>query len=140
VKGEPLAEYNRLNWDELQDFPQAELPDDHPWPERRLFAMRIYSVPLECQNLAMSAGRFKPGESLERHSHGDTEEIYFLVAGKAQVMIGDEVHEARPLDAFRFPPHTERSIYNHGDEDCFWIFMGAPAHELIEYMEEVQGG
>ena len=131
------ANYTRVSWDELATFPQDPLPEDHPWPERKLFTMRIYSVPLECEKLAISVGHFKPGESLELHSHTDTEEVYFLVRGRSQVLIGDEVVEARTFDAFRFPPETPRSIYNHGDEDCSWIFIGSPVDELLEWMAEV---
>lgn len=131
------AGYARTSWDELETFPQDALPEDHPWPERELFTMRIYSVPLHCEHLAISVGHFRPGESLERHSHGDTEEVYFLMQGRSQILIGDEVVEARQFDAFRFPPETPRSIYNNSDEDCYWIFMGSPIHELLEWMSEV---
>ncbi len=132
------AAYARISWDELKTFPQDPLPDDHPWPSRELFTMRIYSVPLGCEHLAMSVGHFKPGESLELHSHGHTEEIYFVLRGQSQVRIGDEVVEARELDAFRFPPETARSIYNHSDDDCWWLFVGSPRHELLEWMDEVE--
>jgi quercetin dioxygenase-like cupin family protein len=130
--------YTKVGWEQLDVFPQDALPSDHPWPERRLFEMRIYSVALGCQRLALSVGHFRPGESLERHTHVETEEVYFLMRGRAQVLVDDQVFEAKPLDAFRFSPETPRSIYNHTDEDCYWIFVGSPIDELLDWIADVQ--
>jgi len=129
--------YSKASWDSLPDALQDPLPEDHPWPQRSLLTLRIYSVPLQCEQVAMSVGHLKPGDSVEHHSHRDTEEIYLLMKGRAQINIDGEVIDARELDAFRLAPETPRSVYNNSDEDCYWIFVGAPVDELLEWIAEV---
>jgi quercetin dioxygenase-like cupin family protein len=133
-----MSDHTSTGWADLADCPQDPLPADHPWPERNLFTMRVYSIPLGSERLAMSVGRFRPGESLELHSHTETEEIYFLMRGSAQILIDGELQEAKELDAFNFPPHVPRAIYNNSGEDCWWIFMGSPIQELVDWMAEVR--
>lgn len=127
-----MAEYTSVSWDELEAFPEAELPEDHPWPQRLLRTLRIYSGPLGCEHVAFSIGHLKPGESVEHHVHKEAEEVYLLMKGRSQIRIGDDVLEATELDGFRVPPEVPRSVYNHTDEDCWWIFIGAPADEFLE--------
>jgi mannose-6-phosphate isomerase-like protein (cupin superfamily) len=126
------AGYTTASWDKLKDFPAKPLPEDHPWPTREHLALRVYSVPLACEHLAFSIGHLKPGESVEHHTHKQAEEVYVLMKGRSQIRIGDEVIEAKEFDAFRFPHHVPRSVYNHSDEDCWWIFIGAPIDEFLE--------
>ena len=126
------SEYTRANWDSLDEFPQPPLPKDHPWPSRDIFTYKVLGIPLRCEYLALSMGHFKPGESLEHHGHREAEEVYILMQGSSQIMIGDEVIEARQFDVFRIPAPLPHSVYNHSDADCYWTFIGAPIDEFLE--------
>lgn len=122
----------RVSWDDLGDHHFPELPEDHPWPNRDLLTLRVYSAPLACEHLAFSIGRLEPGQTVEHHTHREAEEVYVLLSGNSQIRSGDEVIDAKPLDAFRFPPHVPRSVYNNSQETCFWMFIGAPIDEFLE--------
>ncbi len=76
--------------------------------------------------LRMSVGHLKPGGSVEHHRHFTMSEIYYLMKGKAMVRVGDEEYEVEENTAIYFPPEPMRSVYNHTDEDCCWLFVGAP--------------
>ena len=125
------SEYTTVSWDKLEDFPCKPLPEDHPWPKRANLSIRAYGSPLGCEHLAFSIGHLRPGQSVEHHRHKQAEEIYVLMRGRAQIRIGDQVLDAEPRDAFRIPAEVYRSVYNHSDEDCWWLFMGAPIDEYL---------
>ena len=125
------SEYTTVSWDKLEDYPCEPLPDDHPWPKRENLSIRAYSAPLGCEHLAFSIGHLKPGQSVAHHRHKQAEEIYVLMRGRAQIRIGDQVLDAEAHDAFRIPAAVYRSVYNHSDEDCWWLFMGAPIDEYL---------
>lgn len=124
-------EYTHVSWEQLKDHDLAPLPEDHPWPMRKNLALRVYSVPLECEHLAFSIGHLKPGQSVGHHRHEKAEEVYVLIKGRSQIRIGEEVIEAKAHDAFRVPAPVYRSVYNHTNEDCWWIFIGAPIDEYL---------
>ena len=125
-------DHTSVRWNELKDCRLDPLPEDHPWPKREDLTLRVYSVPLGCEHLAFSIGHLEPGQSVEHHRHKDAEEIYVLIRGRAQIRVGDKVLEAEPFDAFRIPADVERSVYNHSEEECWWLFMGAPIDEYLE--------
>jgi quercetin dioxygenase-like cupin family protein len=123
--------YRSVSWDRLKDFPAEPLPDDHPWPKRDTLTLRVYGSPLKTQHLAFSIGYLEPGQSVEHHRHEQAEEVYLLIEGHSQIRIGDEVIDAKPLDAFRIPAPVYRSVYNNSDQPCRWVFMGAPIDEFL---------
>lgn len=126
-----MPEYTRVRWPELPGMRLDPLANDHPWPSRENLDLRVYSVPLGCEHVAFSIGRLEPGQSVYHHRHREAEEVYVLMQGRSQIRIGDEVLEAGEFDGFRIPPHVHRSVFNHGDEPCWWIFIGAPIDEFI---------
>jgi gentisate 1,2-dioxygenase len=127
--------YTTTSWDRLRDYPLEPLPEDHPWPTRENLSLRDYFEPLGCEHLAFSIGRLAPGQSVEHHRHEEAEEVYLLLRGNGQIRINDEVIDAKPLDAFRVPPDAYRSVYNNSAEECWWLFMGAPATEFLQYRQ-----
>jgi mannose-6-phosphate isomerase-like protein (cupin superfamily) len=113
------AEYTKVSWDELPDYPGE--------------TSRIYSGPLRCENFAFIINRQEPGTKGTQHSHDVAEEIYVVLQGKAKMIVGDQELDANPLDAFRVAPGVEHSTSNPYDEDCLWLVIGAPADEFIAW-------
>ena len=68
-----------------------------------------------------------PGKSAHRHYHPSVEESYILLAGKAQVEIGGEIHEARVGELIAIPPPQTHTIINKGDEDVVFLAICSPA-------------
>ena len=115
----PQSAYTKVSWNGLVDYPGE--------------TCRIYSGPLRCENLAFIVNRQLPGASGTLHSHDVAEEIYIVLRGRGQMIVGEEKVEARELDAFRIPPGVDHSTANPYEDDCMWLVIGAPADEFIEW-------
>lgn len=113
------ANYTRVRWDELTDYPGE--------------TCRIYSGPLRCEHFAFIINRQEPGTAGLMHEHEDAEEVYVLLRGQAELLVEDEVVVAKPLDAFRVPPRVQHTTRNATDEDAWWLVIGAPTDEFIAF-------
>lgn len=111
--------YTKVSWDGLPDYPGE--------------TCRIYSGPLHCENLAFIVNRQVPGARGTLHSHDVAEEIYVVLRGRGQMIVGEETLEARELDAFRVAPGVDHTTANPYDEDCLWLVIGAPADEFVAW-------
>lgn len=59
----------------------------------------------------------EPGASVGEHVHLRTEEIYYIISGRAVVTMDGERIEARPGDLITTPIGSSHAIANHGGED-----------------------
>jgi mannose-6-phosphate isomerase-like protein (cupin superfamily) len=127
------ASYTRAGWDDLHNA-NVPRPVDyvHVWPTNQPYVSRVYSGVLGCEHFAWTIPRIGPGQSGEHHRHVEAEEIHVLLDGHCQMMLDDEVVEAKPLDAIRVPAHVYRSFHNHSDRDALWFVMAAPVHEFFD--------
>jgi mannose-6-phosphate isomerase-like protein (cupin superfamily) len=96
-------------------------------------AIRIYSGPLACEHVAFIIHPQASGATGVMHSHDIAEEVYVLLRGRAQVLVGDETIEMKPLDAVRVAPTFDHTTSNPYDEEALWLVMGAPVGEFIEF-------
>nr|MDP9490767.1 cupin domain-containing protein [Actinomycetota bacterium] len=75
----------------------------------------------------VSFARYSKGYAANGHSHNAQEEIYVLVSGRAQALVGDnEIVDLEPWTAIRVPPETPRALRAVGDEDALFVKIGAP--------------
>jgi mannose-6-phosphate isomerase-like protein (cupin superfamily) len=130
--------YTSTSWDELDLWPDPGFDGSHPWPSTEYLSLKSYYKALGCTHVAFSIGYLEPGESVEHHSHIAGEEIYILLEGGSQIRIGDDVLEAKPMDAFRIVPSAGRSVYNHTSDPCRWIFIGAPIGQGADSAQEAE--
>jgi mannose-6-phosphate isomerase-like protein (cupin superfamily) len=83
--------------------------------------MRFFTEPLETEQVAFTF-RIMPagtgGRGSYGHRHKTQEEIYFVVSGRLQFKLGDDVFEVGPHTAVRIPPDTFRSVHNDGPEEA----------------------
>jgi uncharacterized cupin superfamily protein len=72
--------------------------------------------------------RVEPGEELSYHYHREQEELFYVVEGTGQMLIGeDEEYVEIPEGGFIKPGvRTPRSLRNDTDEDVLWLIVGAP--------------
>jgi mannose-6-phosphate isomerase-like protein (cupin superfamily) len=59
----------------------------------------------------------EPGASVGEHVHMRTEEIYYIISGRAEVTMDGSRIDARPGDLITTPIGSSHAIANHGDED-----------------------
>lgn len=57
-----------------------------------------------------------PGVVIGEHVHSRTEEVYFVVRGRGEMRVGDEVREIGPGEAVLTPLHGRHSFRPLGDE------------------------
>jgi mannose-6-phosphate isomerase-like protein (cupin superfamily) len=96
----------------------AEVPDilgDYPGE------MQMFTTELGCEQVALTYRRMPQhtgGKGSYGHFHKEQEEIYFVVGGKLQFKLGDEVVEAGRGTAIRVAPEVVRSVWNDEPEDA----------------------
>ena len=76
--------------------------------------------------LRMSVARLLPGQDVDHHDHNTMCEVYFLMRGKGQFRVNDQLIDAEPNTAMYFQPGVMRSVINNSDEEAWWLFVGSP--------------
>ena len=103
------------------------------------FEIRLMREQLGLRNFAVTFERFGGGWKPTRgHRHGIQEEVYFLVSGRAQAKLDEEVVELEPWTALRVPPETARAFRAAGDEDAVFVAIAAPQADFgdIEFIQD----
>ena len=117
---------------EYSIVPVADVPDRAAEvgmdPER--FEIRFMREPLALENFSVTFEVMRNGCHGRGHRHTAQEEMVFLVSGRAQVKLGDEVIDLEPLTAVRVPPETPRAFRAVGEEDAVFVIVAAPQAEL----------
>ena len=63
------------------------------------------------------------GKGAYGHRHKTQEEVYFLISGKLQAKLDDEVVEIESPTAICVPPHVARSFWNDEPEDAHLVIV-----------------
>ncbi len=89
--------------------------------------IRFLRNDLGCEYCGVSFARYTPGFAAKGHTHNRQEEVYMLVSGRAQALVGEnDVVDLEPWTAIRVPPQTPRALRAVGDEDAIFVKIGAP--------------
>ncbi len=105
----------------------ADVPDvlgDYPGE------MRMLTNSLDAEQVALTYRRMPQhtgGKGSYGHFHKTQEEIYFVVSGKLQFKLGDEIVEAGAGTAIRVAPHVVRSVWNDEPEDAELVIVSRRA-------------
>ena len=70
------------------------------------------------------------GKGSYGHRHKTQEEIYFVLSGKLQFKLEDEVIEAGPGTAVRVSPEVVRSVWNDEPEDAELVIVSTKIEDL----------
>jgi quercetin dioxygenase-like cupin family protein len=88
----------------------------------------------------------EPGEAPPLHVHPDTEQVFYVLDGKAELRIGPEAaasFRVGPGDVVRIPPNTWHKIANDGDIPvryvCVDAFPGARPTDEPTWDDHVRG-
>jgi mannose-6-phosphate isomerase-like protein (cupin superfamily) len=102
--------------------------------------MRFLSAPLGAEQVALTHRRMPQhtgGKGGYGHRHRTQEEIYFLVSGRLQAKLDDEVIEIEGPVAVRVPPHVVRSFWNEGPEDAHLVIVSTRIEDVDADVELV---
>ncbi|MGZ4278555.1 MAG: cupin domain-containing protein [Solirubrobacteraceae bacterium] len=95
-------------------------------------AMRFMGQPLGAEQLAFTHRLMPPksgGKGSYGHRHRMQEEIYYVVSGRLEFKLGDEVIEVGPGTAVRVAADTWRSVWNEGPEDAEMLIVSVRSED-----------
>ena len=96
----------------------ADVPDvlgDYPGE------MQMLTYELDTEQVAITYRRMPQhtgGKGSYGHFHREQEEVYFVISGKLQFKLGDDVIEAERGTAIRVAPEVVRSVWNDEPGDA----------------------
>jgi mannose-6-phosphate isomerase-like protein (cupin superfamily) len=88
--------------------------------------MHMLTYQLETEQVALTYRRMPEhtgGKGSYGHRHHEQEEVYFVISGKLQFKLGDDVIEAGRGTAIRVAPEVVRSVWNDEPEDAELIIV-----------------
>jgi len=97
----------------------ADVPD--AFSGRYPGEMRFLTGDLETEQVAITHRRMPPqtgGKGGYGHRHQTQEEVYYVISGRLQFKLGDELVDVEGPTAVRVAPKTVRSIWNDSDADA----------------------
>ena len=110
-----MSEYQVVNIEDVEDW-----LGDYPGEMRGItYAIGAEQVAITYRRMPQHTG----SKGSYGHRHKTQEEIYFVVAGKLQFKLGDDVIELETHDAIRVPPQTWRGVWNDEPEDAELIIV-----------------
>ena len=88
-------------------------------------------------NQSLAEARVSPGKSTKMHYHIMTEEIYYILRGRALIEVGNEINKAGEGDGIVILPGQRHKIWNTGTEDLVFLCCCSPCYkdEDTEYSE-----
>jgi mannose-6-phosphate isomerase-like protein (cupin superfamily) len=105
--------------------------------------MRMLTAALEAEQVAFTYRRMPQhtgGKGSYGHRHREQEEIYFVVSGKLQFKLGDDVLDLEAGTAVRVAPQTGRSVWNDEPEDAELVIVSkvvpGGSRDDAEYLED----
>jgi transcriptional regulator with XRE-family HTH domain len=96
-------------------------------PVLKFGELRKYLLtPRPLEHLEVMIGIFEPGSATgdEPYSHGDSEELCFVVSGSVEVQIGSQLHEMRAGDSIDYrssTPHFFRNPSTTEAAEVLWV-------------------
>ncbi len=78
---------------------------------------------------SLAEARLPAGGKTTPHFHKETEEIYYILAGEADMHIGHQTRRVGPVDAIAILPRQIHCIRNVGTEELRFLCMCAPGYE-----------
>jgi uncharacterized cupin superfamily protein len=136
------------DWNEFE----PDTPGDPPAPEgswavatigeleereRDRYVITWLDDALGLQQLRANFFRFRTGDSMYPHAHKAQEELFYIVSGEAELIVGDESRLVSAGDVVRVDKEPLRQLVHAGTAECLWLAVGAPpVDEDVIWAEE----
>ena len=103
--------------------------------------MRFLTGPLEAEQVAITHRHMPPGAGGKGgygHRHKTQEEIYFVVSGRLQFKLDEEIVDIDAGSAVRVAPEVVRSVWNEGPHDAQLLIFSLRIANVDEDAEIVE--
>jgi len=103
--------------------------------------MRLLTGPLDAEQVAITHRHMPPrsgGKGGYGHRHKTQEEIYFVVSGRLQFKLDEEIVEVEGGSAVRVAPHVVRSVWNEGPDDAELMICSVRIDDVREDAEMIE--
>ena len=100
--------------------------------------MHMLAEPLQAEQVAITYRRMPQhtgGKGSYGHHHDHQEEIYFVISGKLQFKLDDEVVDVEGGTAVRVPANVVRSIWNDEPEDAELVIVSTRDEDEAQLVE-----
>lgn len=79
-------------------------------------------------NQSLAEATVPVGRATTAHYHPQSEELYFITAGRGRLRLADEERDVAPGDCIVIPPGVEHKLTNTGAEPLVLLCCCAPAY------------
>ncbi len=79
-----------------------------------------------CQNMILGVVSFPPGANPGTHKHDHEEEIIYVISGRGETKVGDQVLPLEPGVAVFTEPGLEHGVHNTGSEPLVLVSVFSP--------------
>jgi mannose-6-phosphate isomerase-like protein (cupin superfamily) len=126
-----MADYKIVSLDEVDDW-----LGDYPGEMRGItYAIGSEQVALTYRRMPQHTG----SKGSYGHRHKTQEELYFVIAGKLQFKLEDDIVEVVKGQAVRVPAHVTRGVWNEESEDAEIVIVSTRIAEPGTDGEIIQG-
>ena len=77
---------------------------------------------------SLAEATLEPGQATERHYHGQTEEVYFVLEGEGELELDGDRARLGPGDAVPIPPGAWHELRNPGETQLRILCCCAPPY------------
>jgi mannose-6-phosphate isomerase-like protein (cupin superfamily) len=116
----------------MADYQIVQLEDVDDWLGDYPGEMRGITYAIGAEQVALTHRRMPQNTGSKGsygHRHRTQEEIYFVLSGRLQFKLDDEVVEVGSRQAVRVPPQTWRGVWNDEPEDAELIIVSTRASD-----------
>ena len=110
----------------MADYEIVRLEDVVDWLGEYPGEMRGITYAIGAEQVALTHRRMPQhtgSKGSYGHRHKTQEELYFVLSGKLQFKLNDEIVEVGAREAVRVPPQTWRGVWNDEPEDAELIIV-----------------
>jgi mannose-6-phosphate isomerase-like protein (cupin superfamily) len=126
----------------MSDYQLVHLEEVDDWLGDYPGEMRGITYPIGAEQVALTYRRMPQhtgSKGSYGHRHTEQEELYFVISGKLQFKLGDEIVEAGRGTAIRVPPTTVRGVWNDEPEDAELVIVSKRIADPHGDVETVDG-
>lgn len=81
---------------------------------------------LKSDSLSIIQERMPPTTAEQRHFHHHCQQLFYILAGKATFILGDETYTLLPSESIHVPKQVAHQIQNNHTEDLHFLVISEP--------------